>query len=155
MDIFKPRSSHLVFAYLCLARALHCTVPGCELLSLFAEFFISFLKNVLKLREYGCLLLVLTAVISSSSCPKRTLRRPDMVGQRFSAVSPRTAALLPLALQQDRANIPAARPKRLSHPTKHLSQVHPWWQGSCDPVSAHAKPLLQFRGGHTLLTQRG
>lgn len=111
MDIFKPRSSHLVFAYLCLARALHCTVPGCELLSLFAEFLISFLKNVLKLREYRCLLLVLTAVISSSSCPKRTLRHPDVVGQRFSAVSPRTTALLPLALQQiSQQHVPSAYP---------------------------------------------
>lgn len=109
-------------------------MPGCELLSLVPEFFISFLKKVLKLRDYGCLLLV--SVNRSDfffPVPQKDLASlrhavQSMVGQRFHAVNPRTTTLLTPSLQQDRPNVPAARPKCLPHPTKYLSQVHLWWQ---------------------------
>lgn len=126
-----PTLCLLVFAWLGCSTT---NVPGCELRSLSTEFLISFLKKVLKLRQRSFLLLV--SIKSSdffSPMPQKDLASPrhtvqSMVGQRFRAVNPRTTKLLTPSLQQDRANVPAAHPKHLPHPTKYLSQVHLQWQ---------------------------
>jgi len=92
--------------------------------------------------------------------PRHTVQ--SMVGQRFCALNPRTTTLPTPSPQQDRADVPAAHPKHLPHPTQIFvtgsSMVAglTWPCPHCPepPVSPHAKPSLQFRGGHVMLTQR-